>query len=352
MTPVVCFAERDHVLDVAAAVLRGRSEEALLSVARFFEPESVDVDALFARGIDGARVVAPEGDYGTALAPPPSTDVLVVRRTAVSAALMRTLPRLGGVVKLGEREDTVDTHHARQAGVPVAFVPRPSLESTAEHTLLLMLACRRRLGELDHLVRTSTATGVPVGQVAYNWTGRSALPKLYGATVGLVGMGEVGVLVAHRLRAFGAQVLYTAPVAVPREVERDVGARRVDLGELLASADVVSLHVPGTPDNHHLANGRFFARMRPGTVFVNAARGDLVDEAALVSALQSGRVAAAGLDVHAHEPRTPHDSLLTYPQVLMTPHVAGGLRSAVVDEISGVLDAVRSMLEMSGQRVS
>ncbi len=353
MTLTVCFAERDHVLDVAASVLRGRTNETVRSVARFFEPEWVDVDALFARGTDGVHVVAPEGDYGATIVPPGTTDVLVVRRTAVSADLMRVLPRLRHVVKLGEREDAVDTGHARRHGVPLTFVARPSLESTAEHTLLLILAARRQLFELDRLVRSSTVAGESERAVAYNWTGRTALPRLYGASVGLVGMGEVAVLVAHRLRAFGARVLYTAPVGVPRRVEQSVGARRVPLDELLANSDIVSLHVPATADNRHLADKPFFAQMRPGSVFVNAARGDLVDETALAAALDGRRVAAAGLDVHAHEPRAPQDALLGYPQVVLTPHVAGGLRSAVADEIGGVLDAVRATAEeMRGHRVS
>jgi len=353
MTPTVCFVDQDHVLDVAAAVLHGRSDESERAVTRFFDPESVDLAALFADGLvtQDLSVVAPCGGYGTTIVPPEDTEVLVVRRSVVTAEMMRQLPRLRNVVKLGQREDTVDTAYARRHGIGLTFVARPSLESTAEHTLLLMLGARRRLLELDHLVRTSTVADERDGrQVAYNWTGRPVLPSLYRSTVGLVGMGEVAVLVARRLRAFGTQVLYASPAAVPQEVEQAVGARQVPLEELLTCSDVVSLHVPGTPDNRHLAGAAFFAAMRPGSVFVNVARGDLVDETALAHALDSGWVAAAGLDVHAGEPRAPRDPLLGYPQVVMTPHVAGGLRSAVIDEIGEVLNAVRATLDRTDRR--
>jgi phosphoglycerate dehydrogenase-like enzyme len=353
MSPTVCFMDRDHVLDVAATLLRGRTADSEEAVSRFLAPEPVDADGLFdlEPALTGVRVVAPDGAYGSAVRPPGETHVLVVRRSVVSAETMRRLPHLRHVVKLGERMDTIDATYAEQHGIGLTFVARPSLESTAEHTLLLMLACRRRLVELDRLVRASTVADAPgAAPVAYNWAGRTVLPSLHGATVGLVGMGEVGVLVAQRLHAFGAEVLYTSRAPEVAADRQGVGARRVPLEDLLGRSDVVSLHVPGTAENRHLAGGAFFAAMRPGSVFVNVARGNLVDETALAGALASGRIAAAGLDVHAHEPRLQSDVLLDHPQVLLTPHIAGGLRSAVIGEISSVLAGVRAGLEPRSTR--
>ena len=144
---------------------------------------------------------------------------------------------------------------------------------------------------------------------------------VFGATLGLVGVGRIGRAVARRARGFGMRVLYTDQVALPADVERELEATRVDLDRLLGEADFVSVHVPLTPETRHLVGAGQLARMKPTAVLVNTSRGPVVDEAALAQALREGRLFAAGLDVYEHEPDV-HPDLLSLESVVLAPHIA------------------------------
>jgi glyoxylate reductase len=146
---------------------------------------------------------------------------------------------------------------------------------------------------------------------------------VYGATLGLVGVGRIGGAVARRGRGFGMRILYTDAVRLPEEVERELGARRVELPELLREADYVSLHVPLTDETRHLISTAELRQMKPTAVLVNTSRGPVVDEAALAEALAEGRIFAAGLDVYEREPEI-EPRLLGLDKAVLAPHIASG----------------------------
>jgi glyoxylate reductase len=201
------------------------------------------------------------------------------------------------------------------------------------------MAAARRVAEGDRFVREGRFGG---------WAMDMLLGQdVWGATLGLVGVGRIGGAVARRARAFDMRVLYTDAVALPPEVERELGATRVELDELLREADFVSLHVPLTPDTHHLIGAAQLDRMKSSAVLVNTSRGPVVDEAALAQALRSRRIFAAGLDVFEHEPEV-HPDLLRLDNVVLAPHIASGsVRTR--SEMSAL--AVRNLLAgLSGER--
>jgi phosphoglycerate dehydrogenase-like enzyme len=217
-------------------------------------------------------------------------------------------PHLKLVQLMSAGYEHVDLQLAARCGVPVATFGDAMASVVAEHTLLLILAVYRRLLQLDAAVRSGA------------WrTTEPVLRELRGKRVGLIGLGYIGREVAVRLLAFGAEVVY-----FKREpaIGFDDG-RYVELDELLATSDIVSLHVPLAPSTRGLLGQREFALMKPSAVVINTSRGLVVDQAALLEVLRDGRLAGAGLDVLDPEPPLEADPLLTLPNVVFTPHNAG-----------------------------
>lgn len=342
---VVVVPEWDHMLAAAADLMRGPGAETEARLRSFFAPESMDLQALFAEAhLPGARIEMPSG-RDAAVVLDPDADVLVVRRAAVTREVLDALPRLKHVQKLGKRRDTVDLAAAAERGISVEFVARPALESTADHAVLLLMAALRDLPGLDRVTRATTVPaedGPTPDSTAYNWPDVSFGRTLYGSTIGIVGLGEVGLLVAQRLRGFGARVLWTGRTPSPdRAVE---GAVYAPLDELLRESDAVSLHVAATAANRHLVDADFLAKMRRDAVLVNVSRGMLVDEVALAAALEAGDVRGAALDVHATEPLLDTSVLTGSDRVILTPHVAGGPRSLMTKELLDLTGGVRTAL--------
>jgi phosphoglycerate dehydrogenase-like enzyme len=216
-------------------------------------------------------------------------------------------PKLKLVQVMSAGYEHVDIRLAQRFGVPVATFGDAMASVVAEHTLLLILAVYRRLLQLDAAVRSGA------------WrTNEPVMRELRGKRVGLIGLGYIGREVAVRLQAFGAEVVYSArsPIA-------DVPWPRLATDELLASSDVVSLHVPLAPSTRGLIGQRELDLMKQDAVLINTSRGPVVDQPALLAALQAGRIAAAGLDVLATEPPDPADPLLHLPNVVFTPHNGG-----------------------------
>jgi phosphoglycerate dehydrogenase-like enzyme len=328
----VQFLDNDHVLGLVRAVLAGPGAQSTATIRSFFAPEVVDPDpvlALGARPRCARPVLGPlPAHYGQERAPDPDTTVLVLRRGRVTAQLLDGLPRLGLIVRLGTRTDAIDTAAVRERGIRLHRVRRRSLEWTAEHALLLMMAVGKKLPLADRLARLPAAAP-SAGRVGYNWPGLTGLWGLSGRTLLVVGAGEVGELVAARAAALGMHVRTTSGRSVTG----------------LDAADVVSLHVPGVAATRGLADARFLAAMRPGAVLVNTSRGSVLDEEAAYAALVSGHLGGLGLDVHAHEPRPAGDRLATLDSVVMTPHIAAGSRTSVLPEVADLLDAVGEFLE-------
>jgi phosphoglycerate dehydrogenase-like enzyme len=226
-------------------------------------------------------------------------------------------------------------------------VPRATLQLTAEHAILMMLALGKRLIEADDAVRKDRWDRDrvrPDHGVAYNWAGIPDIGGLFGKTLGIIGLGEVGALAAGMARAFRMRVLYCNRNRLPAAQEAKLGVEYAEIGKLLAESDFVSLHATNIPSNKGLIDAKTFAAMKPTAFFVNTARGPIVDEDALYDALTKGTIAGAGLDVHVVEPRPTPDKLATLPNVILTPHIAGGSRKGVLKEIDIVLSNCRAVL--------
>jgi glyoxylate reductase len=233
--------------------------------------------------------------------PLPGVDVLVEAVVAVGPAELDLLPDLRLVANYGVGYDRVDVAACRERGVAVTNTPGVLDAAVADLTLALILACRRHLVASDRFVRE--------GRWRRGWARPELLGHdLAGATLGVVGFGRIGRQVASRAEAFGMRIVF----------HRRTGG--IPLDELLRTADVVSLHVPLTPETDGLLSRERLALLQDGATLVNTARGAIVDENALVEELVSGRI-SAGLDVFADEPRVP-ERLLELPNVVLTPHVA------------------------------
>ena len=226
----------------------------------------------------------------------------------LTAEIIASAPRLRLIQKIGVGVNTIDLEAARRRGVAVCNMPGTNSQAVAEMTLLLMLSALRRANRLDAAARAGwhlpPAFQDDAGEVC-------------GRTVGLVGYGAIPGRLAPMLQAMGARVLYAS-----RSPKPDAVGERVTVDALLAASDIVSLHVPLTPDTERLVDANAIARMKPGAVLVNTARGGLVDEAALVEALRSGRLGAAGLDVFEVEPAAASNPLFDLDNVVCSPHVA------------------------------
>lgn len=208
----------------------------------------------------------------------------------------------------------IDVAAARRAGIVVTNTPDVLTDATADLAILLMLMATRRAGEGERELRAGKWTG---------WRPTHMLGQsIGGRMLGLVGFGRIGQATARRARqAFGMTIAYYSRRRAAAEIERELDAQYFDsLGELVARCDVLSLHVPGGAQTHHLIDRGRLAAMKPTAVLVNTARGSVVDEAALAEALQSRRIAAAGLDVYEHEPRV-HEALMKLENVVLLPHL-------------------------------
>ena len=234
------------------------------------------------------------------------------REWFVSAELLARCPQLLLVSSSGAGYDTVDVAACTAAGVAVVNQAGGNAASVGEQTLAMMLSLSRRMIECDKRMRRETITS------------REAIMghELRGQTVGLVGIGHVGTRVAALARAFGLEVIACDPLLPPEEVQRR-GARPVSLEQLLAEADVVSLHCPRDASTLKMIDARAFARMKKGALFITTARGGIHDEAALVDALRSGHLAGAGVDVWDREPPPLDHPLLAMDNVYATFHNAG-----------------------------
>jgi D-3-phosphoglycerate dehydrogenase len=248
----------------------------------------------------------------------PSDVLLVVAR--VTDAMMGQAPRLRFIQKWGTGYEKIDVDAAARRGIGVAITAGANADTIAEHAIMLMLAAMRRVVVADRAVRE----GRWIPDVL-----RPVAQRLCGKTVGIVGFGNIGKAVARQLRGFGVRTLYTRRRGRDPD-EASLAASYRTLPQLLVESDVVTLHCPGGAANRGLIGRAGIASMKTGAVLVNVARGELVDEDALVDALRSGHVGAAGLDVFAQEPLPPASPLRHLDNVVLTPHSAGSLMDDVV----------------------
>lgn len=277
------------------------------------------VSSLSQGGIEVA--CCPESEDAAYDALLPEADVLWHVLKPVDAAQIARAARLRLIQKIGSGVNTIDLEAARRRGIAVCNLPGTNSRAVAEMALLLMLACLRRVPDLDRSVRQSRWHDA--------WLLQDALGELGGRSVGLVGYGAVPQLLSPMLRAMNATVRYWSR-----------SRKDMELDALISTSDIVSLHLPLTPETEGLLDPR---KMKPGSILVNTARGGLVNEQALVEALRSGHLAAAGLDVFGAEPLPAGHALLGLPNVVLAPHLAWLTQETLERSLAVALQNVRRL---------
>lgn len=285
--------------------------------------------ALAEQGLEIAS--CPEGDDARLFRLLEDAEVLWHCLRPVDDRVLQAAVRLKLVQKIGVGVNTIDLEMARARGIAVCNMPGSNSQAVAEQTLGLMLAVLRQLPRFDQDVRAGTG---------WSWDPprQDGLGEISGRTVGLAGFGAVPQTLAPVLTALGARVLYTA-----RSDKHTALAEYRPLAELLRESDIVSLHMPLTNDTERLFDAARFAAMKPGAVFVNTARGGLVDESALLEALRSGRLRGAGLDVFTSEPLAPDHPLLGRADVVLAPHVAWLTEETLARSLSVAVENCRRL---------
>ena len=235
---------------------------------------------------------------------------------AVTEPMLAHAKKLRMIQKWGIGYDRIDVDAARRLGIPLAITAGSNAGPVAELAIALMLGVYRRLPYVDRAMRNGQWPKAEMRETCF---------QIAGKTVGLVGFGNIGRMLARRLRGFDARVIYFDARPADRELELALGASYVPLAELLAQSDIVSLHAPFTPQTAKMINAASIATMRDGAILINTARGELVDEQALYDALVSGKLRGAGLDAFDPEPPAADNPLLTLDQVVVTPHAGGGV---------------------------
>ena len=260
----------------------------------------------------------------------------------VDVALLAAAPKLRIVANFAVGYDNIDVAAATRRGIAISNTPDVLTDATADFAFALLMACARRVVEGDQLVRSGRWNG---------WAPDQLLGcDIAGRTIGIVGMGRIGMAMARRARGFAMQVLFCGGGKRLPETDvfagmgADAGIRRVPLSELLTQADFVSLHCPLNDETHHLLNQERLGLMKPSAIVINTARGSCIDEAALARAVDDGTIAGAGLDVFSSEPAV-HPALLQNPRIVLAPHVGSATTTARRRMAEICAHAVRDILD-------
>lgn len=240
-------------------------------------------------------------------------DFLVLHPAAISERLLRSAKKLRLLQLLTAGYDKIDLSLTKELNVPVATNGGANAWAVAEHAVALLLTLYKQLIHCDRATRSGEWRKGIAGKTIHEVTGK---------TVGLIGAGNIGRKVAKRLAAFEAKVIYY-DVVPAKEIEKEIGARRVSLEEVFREADIISLHVPSTPQTRGMINRERLAMMKPNAVLINTSRGDVIDEEALVEALKEKRIAGAGLDVFCQEPLPADNPFAELENVVLSPHIGG-----------------------------
>jgi D-3-phosphoglycerate dehydrogenase len=258
---------------------------------------------------------------------------LIVRSaTQVDEEVIQAGKRLEVIGRAGVGVDNIDVDAATKRGIMVINAPQSNIISAAEHTMALILALCRNIPEADSTLRSGV------------WDrGRFEGAELFHKTMGIIGLGRIGILVAHRCLAFGMRVIAYDPYISAERAQKEGVEMADNLDELLAQADFITVHLPRTPETYHMISRREFAKMKEGVRIFNVARGGIIDEEALVEALESGKVAGAGLDVFEREPLTA-SPLFRMKNVIVTPHLGASTHEAqdragtmIADQVAAAL---------------
>jgi D-3-phosphoglycerate dehydrogenase len=253
-----------------------------------------------------------------ALAEAADADFYLVGLEWIGKELIESAKQLKLIQRLGAGFDNVDLACARTCGVPVANIPGANSVAVAEHAIMVMIALLKRLPEGDSSMKQ--------GQWKMTELLFAGCFELWKKTVGIVGLGRIGKELARRLIGFDVTVLYNDILEFPPELEKELNVKRVSFEELLAQSDVVTMHVPLTDLTRDMMSAKQFGMMRSTALFLNSARGEVVDEAALAEALNRGIIGGAAIDAFKDEPPKPDNPLLKADNIILTPHNAGVTR--------------------------
>ena len=263
-------------------------------------------------------------------------EIILAGWAAITEPMLKRAPRLRMIEKWGIGVDRIDVEAARRMKIPVAITAGANAGPVAELAVALMLGVYRRLAQVDSALRRGQWLKSEMRELCF---------QLSGKTVGLLGFGNIGRMVARRLRGFDVRVLYHDARRADAATEQALGATMATLEQLLAESDILSLHAPFLPETAKVINASSIAKMKTGAVLINTARGELVDEKALYDALVSGKLRGAGIDAFDPEPPSPDNPLLKLDQVLATPHTGG----AVFDNVENVAQhAIGNILKFLG----
>jgi phosphoglycerate dehydrogenase-like enzyme len=362
MTTIV--VQDDKILRFLEVILDPRVADARVAAFRDYLSFDVsDPDAWFeaqrrrAAAIHPATVqmVADEDAMRAALA---DAEAVVSESFRIGAREIAAAPNLKLVQKFGVDARNIDAVACADAGVEHRTLRRRVNGTVAEHAILLMLAVARKLVETDGALDFASLQALGYRPAKFdadhvagaNWARIGGLKSLQGATLGALGLGEVGREVAIRARAMGAEILYYQRTRLPEPTEREHGARYVSFEELLERSDFLSIHLPLNASTEGMIDAAAFARMKPGAILANISRAHIVDRGALLAALDSGRLGGAGLDVHYEEPGAVDEPLKSYSNVILSPHIAVAERQHNMADTAEMVANLADALAPSGSR--
>lgn len=260
--------------------------------------------------------------------------LLVSGRLPIDEGVLSAAKQLKMIQRTGVGTEMLDLEAIKRHGIPVYVNKGINARSVAEHTLALILCCLKNIPLIDKQVKSGIWKKQQTG-VSCN--------ELYGKTVGLVGMGAIGKLVATYLKIFGAKILYTDPYRLPEAQEQEMSLTYVPTFEdLLPIVDILSFHCPLTPEDREMLNADTIAKMKDGAIVVNTARGKLIDETALYEALKEGKLRMSAMDVHYEEPMQKDSPLMNLNNVILTPHIAGLSYETFLAMMKGAVDNIIS----------
>lgn len=256
--------------------------------------------------------------------------------TSVDKDIIDADPQLKLIANFGAGFNNIDVKYARQKNIPVTNTPKVSTTSTAEVTTALIISLAHRVVEGDKLMRTKGFAGwAPLFFLGH---------ELAGKTLGIFGMGQIGQEVAKRMAAFDMKIIYTQRHQLAPEIEQKLNATFVSMDELISNSDVLTLHAPLTPQTKHILGAEQFKQMKSSAYLINASRGPVIDEAALLTALQNHELAGAALDVYENEPQVA-DGFKQLDNVILTPHIG----NATVEARDAMADIVANNVVLANE---
>ncbi len=290
--------------------------------------------------IEGVSIVTHKGTQKSDLIQAVAdADVIVgdyTSNAAMDEDVLRAAKRCIFIQQPSTGFECIDVEAATREGIPVANVAGANTFAVAEHTIMLILACLKKL----LLAHEKTKRG----EWAQDEMPLYGVFELWGKTLGIIGVGRIGKEVAKRAKPFGPRLIYYDLDRLSAEQERALGLTYFPLDEVIAQSDVITIHTPLSPQTENLINAERIAKMKPYAVLINVSRGSIVDEAALAKALKEKRIQGAGLDVYAEEPINPTNPLLDAPNVILTPHIAGATNESRARIVDMIIDNVVSVL--------